>query len=89
MIARSSDAYRLWIAMWSRADDDGVFRGDPRRLFRVVVGRSESHDVAALLAELERAHLVEPCPRQRWRGIRLCGDHAAPSTTPEVSTKGE
>lgn len=91
-MARGSDAYRLWIAMWSRADDDGVFRGDPRRLFRVVIGRPDSHDIAAVLAELERARLVAACPRRRWRGIQLLGAHAVcapPSGTSEASTKGE
>lgn len=71
MIACSSDAYHLWTAMWSRADEVGVFRGDPHRLARAVVGRASARDVAALLAELERSQLVEPCPRQRWRGVQL------------------
>lgn len=71
MITRDSDAYRFWIAMWARADGRGVFRADPRRLARAVLGVEASGDVARLLAQLELCQFIEPCPRQRWRGIQL------------------
>lgn len=85
MIARGSDAYRLWLAMWSRTDEGGVFRGDPRRLAAAVLGTRDVRAVANLLADLEHAQLVHPCPRQRWCGIRLRSDATAagaPSVCP-------
>lgn len=73
MIARDTDAHRLWIAMWSRADEGGVFRADPRRLAVAVLGIACEREVARLLVELEKAQLIDACPRQQWRGIRLRG----------------
>lgn len=92
MIARNADAHRLWIAMWSRADEGGVFRADPRRLAVAVLGIVCEREVARLLAELEKAQLIDTCPRRRWRGVQLRNRAGMPrpsSTHPGTQRKGE
>lgn len=71
--AVSGDAHRLWIAMWSRADDSGVFRADPRKLARRVLRIDDARAVAGMLAELERARLIDACSSRGWRGVQLRG----------------
>lgn len=65
----SDEAYRLWVAMAMRAGDDHVFRADPRRLARALLGIRDVHQTAALLAELARAQLIAADTRAPWCGI--------------------
>jgi hypothetical protein len=82
LAAVSSTAHQLWIAMWSRADDTAVFRGDPLRLSRRVLRVADRQSVADMLRQLERAELIQPCGRHEWTGIHLRGLNDNP-TEPE------
>lgn len=84
MSAVSDGAHRLWVAMWSRASSDGVFRRDPRALARRVLRIDSAADVAVLLAELEQADLLDACPRCLWRGIQLRNRAGVPCPTSQA-----